>query len=131
MEFDFYEELHSSQLNEHTLKDLCGISARTLQRWLESNTCPKYAQTIIACHGYDLGHFHKAFSNCYIDRYEGKLWLPDAPRPYSKTDILVIYHKWQWLHWYYDVWLKEENKLLYADDNSNVIQLEMPFSLKR
>ena len=127
MDFDFYEELHTSKLTPNKLIKLCGISRRTYQRWERENTCPQYAQTIIRCYSYNLGWMHEDWEGAYIDTYEGKMWIKDAPRPYSKTDILVIYHKWAWLHWYYDKWLESKNDI--PDDNpGNVIQFEMPFS---
>jgi len=127
MSFDFYEELHTSKLTPRKLQKLCGVTLRTYQRWERDNTCPAYAQTIIRCYGYDMGWMHENWQGVYIDTYEGQMWIKDAPRPYSKTDILVIYHKWQWLHWYYEKWLQE--KTPETRHTNNIIQREFSFSL--
>ena len=127
MSFDFYEQLHTSKLTPEKLRQLCGVTLRTFQRWEKSNTCPKYAETIITCYSYNLGWLNKDWESSYIGDRDGQLWIKDAPRPYSKTDILIIYHKWQWLHWYYEKWEKQETEKEATEDN-NIIQFEMPFS---
>lgn len=133
MSFDFYEELHSSQIREPELMALCGIDKRTLQRWLKTNTCPIYAQTIIKCYGYDLGFIHKDWQGSYIAAATGKLWPRDSLRPFTKGNINVLSDQWPKLHWYYEVWLREQaNPESYYtrnrdDENTNVVQFDLPF----
>ena len=133
MSFDFYEELHTSQIREPELMSLCGIDKRTLQRWLKTNTCPIYAQTIIKCHGYDLGFMHKAWKNTYIAATTGKLWLTDSLRPYTIGNLRVLSDQWPKLHWYYEVWLKEQanpesyHTLNRDEEMENITQFELPF----
>jgi len=134
MSFDFYEELHTSQIREPELKALCGVSSRTIQRWLKNNDCPEYARSLIRCYRYDLGFLHPRWRDCYIASKTGLLWLRDSPRPYSVGDLNVLHHHWPKLYWYYEVWLKEQpNPEAYAiinEDKSNIVQFELPFKNK-